>query len=123
MRPFLTAIFLSFWSLYAAAVGAVELIMVEQPGCVYCRQWNKDLAPIYPKTEVGQFAPLRHVKLSEIRGGDLDLNSPVIFTPTFLLIEGNVEIGRLEGYASEDFFWPMLELLLEDKTDFQGSTK
>ena len=123
MRPFLTAIFLSFWSLYAAAVGAVELIMVEQPGCVYCRQWNKDLAPIYPKTEVGQFAPLRHVQLSELRGGDLDLSSPVIFTPTFLLIEGNVEIGRLEGYASEDFFWPMLELLLEDKTDFQGSTK
>ena len=97
--------------------------MVEQPGCVYCRQWNKDLAPIYPKTEVGEFAPLRHVQLSEIRSGDIDLNSPVIFTPTFLLVEGNVEIGRLEGYASEDFFWPMLELLLEDKTDFQGSTK
>ena len=123
MRPFAITIFLAFWSLFAASASAVELIMVEQPGCVYCRQWNKDLAPIYPKTEAGQFAPLQHIQLSDLRTSAIDLRSPVIFTPTFLLVDGNVEIGRLEGYASEDFFWPMLELLLEDKTEFKGSTK
>mgnify|MGYP000064823854 FL=1 len=37
---------------------AVELVMVEQPGCAYCRQWDAELSEIYPKTPEGQAAPL-----------------------------------------------------------------
>ena len=35
------------------------------------------------------------------------------FTPTFVLVEDGKEIGRIEGYPGEDFFWPMLGALLD----------
>ena len=39
--------------------------------------------------------------------------------PTFILIgdEGD-ELGRIEGYPGEDFFWSLLEAMLIDKTEF-----
>ena len=42
----------------------------------------------------------------------LKLTSPVRFTPTFVLVDGNREIGRIEGYPGEDFFWGRLERLM-----------
>lgn len=40
------------------------------------------------------------------------LKTPVIYTPTFVLVEHDSEIGRIEGYPGEDFFWSLLERLL-----------
>jgi hypothetical protein len=31
------------------------------------------------------------------------------------------EVSRMEGYASEDFFWGVLEMTLERETDFEGT--
>ena len=39
------------------------------------------------------------------------------FTPTFILVEGGEEIGRIEGYPGEHFFWPMLGQLLKKLPD------
>lgn len=108
---------------FATFSEAVELVMVEQPGCVYCRRWNETLAPIYPKTEIGEFAPLRHIQLADQDSSGINYKSKVVFTPTFVLVDDGEELGRLEGYASEDFFWGLLEMLLKDKTEFEGSTK
>ena len=33
-------------------------------------------------------------------------------------MEDNKELGRLEGYSGEDFFWELLELILEKETDY-----
>ena len=46
------------------------------------------------------------------------LQRDVIFTPTFVLMENNKELGRLEGYSSEDFFWELLEMILEKETEY-----
>ena len=32
----------------------------------------------------------------------------VSFTPTFILVQDGVEVGRIEGYPGEDFFWGLL---------------
>ena len=40
------------------------------------------------------------------------LVSPIRFTPTFVLVDDGREIGRIEGYPGEDFFWGLLERLL-----------
>ena len=45
----------------------------------------------------------------------------VLYTPTFILVEGGQEIGRIEGYPGEDFFWGLLKMMLEAKTDFRGT--
>lgn len=101
---------------------AVELVMVEQKGCYSCRLWNEEIAPIYPKTEAGQYAPLRREELRH-KPADLTYRRAINFTPTFLLVEDGQEIARLEGYPGEDFFWWHIEKMLADKTEFSGSTR
>ncbi len=114
---------IAVWSLFASAAHAVDLVMVSQPGCVYCERWEQEIGPIYPKTEVGTFAPLRHYDIKDIRAGALDVKMPVVFTPTFLVVDGDVEVHRMEGYMSEDFFWSVLEKILSDAYGFEGSTR
>ena len=50
--------------------------------------------------------------ISTAIGVKLKLESPVRFTPTFVLVDGDREIGRIEGYPGEDFFWGRLERLM-----------
>jgi hypothetical protein len=112
------------WAAACLAVGilvaparAVELVMVEQHGCEWCARWNEEIAPIYPKTAEGAFAPLRRVDLRNLPS-DLNTTRRVNFTPTFLIVKDGHEIARLEGYPGEDFFWPLLEAMLRDHAGF-----
>ncbi len=93
-----------------AATGR-ELIMVEQAGCEWCKRWNDEIGPIYPKTREGAFAPLRRVNLRAIPD-DLKVTRRVTFTPTFLIVNDGHEMARLEGYPGEDFFWPLIAQLM-----------
>ncbi|CUH66445.1 hypothetical protein TG4357_02428 [Thalassovita gelatinovora] len=101
---------------------AVELVMVERQGCHYCIEWKADLGPIYPNTAAGQYAPLRVIDIAEDVPADLNFARKVVFTPTFILVEEGREIGRIEGYPGEDFFWGLLEMMLKSKTDFGGGS-
>ena len=114
--PLLAALATTF--ALATPVRALELVMVEQEGCVYCEQWNAEIAPIYPKTEEGRFAPLRRVDLYEMDASHITFARDVNFTPTFVLVEDGQELTRLEGYPGEDFFWPMLDRMLSAVTSF-----
>ena len=96
---------------------AAELIMVEQQGCYYCEEWKDQLGHIYPKTPEGKYAPLKTFDITEV-DGIKGLERDVIFTPTFILMEKNKELGRLEGYSSEDFFWELLEVILKKETEY-----
>lgn len=89
-----------------------RLLMVEQDGCAYCRMWNADLGPIYPKTPEGKLAPLEHVQLRSDWDSGLEIGPRPVFTPTFILLEGTREVGRIEGYPGEDFFWGLLGMAL-----------
>jgi hypothetical protein len=88
-----------------------SLVMVEQAGCTYCARWDRDVAPEYPLTPEGRAAPLRRVDLRDLPD-DLSFASRPVYTPTFVLFENGEEIGRIEGYPGEDFFWGLLGRLL-----------
>ena len=47
---------------------------------------------------------------------EIILNSEPVFTPTFILLENNLEKYRFEGYLGEEFFWSFLEEYLEKIT-------
>lgn len=96
--------------------------MVEQPGCVYCERWEDEIAPAYPKTAEGQFAPLVRADLRAGPPDGVTYARRVVFTPTFVLIDEGEELARIEGYPGEDFFWPLLTKLLEDNTGFSSAT-
>ncbi|MDA0924378.1 MAG: hypothetical protein O3A97_07255 [Proteobacteria bacterium] len=95
----------------APAQSGWELVMIEQRGCVYCIRWHADVGPEYPITPEGRFAPLRVVDLRALPD-DLTLARRPVFTPTFILTRDGQEIGRIEGYPGEDFFWGLLGHLL-----------
>ncbi|WP_324754257.1 hypothetical protein [Roseovarius sp. Pro17] len=92
---------------------AADLVMVEQEGCIYCAQWDKEISHIYPKTEQGERAPLRRVQLRDLPD-DIEFTSRPVFTPTFVLVENGKELGRMEGYAGDEFFWFVLGKLLDE---------
>lgn len=104
------------------ASGIIELIMVEETGCVWCARWNAEIAPVYPKTPEGKAAPLRRIDIRTPLPPDLDLASPPVFTPTFILVNDGKELARIEGYPGEDFFWGLLGILLTRHTDFTEAT-
>lgn len=98
------------------AAMAAELVMVEQDGCHWCAQWNKEISHIYPKTDAGQRAPLRRVNLRDLPD-DISFETRPVFTPTFVLVEGGEELARMEGYAGDEFFWFLLEQMLDAHFD------
>ena len=102
----------------APARAEPRLLMVEQPGCAYCALWNRQIAPAYPNTSEGRFAPLMRADLRDPPPDGVTYARKVVFTPTFLLIENGQELARMEGYVGEDFFWPMLARMLEQHTDY-----
>lgn len=106
----------------ATAVAEPYLVMVEQPGCIYCERWDAEIGPAYPKTDEGKFAPLIRADLRQGPPEGITYARRVLFTPTFVLIDNGQEQARIEGYPGEDFFWPLLTKLLEDNTDFATST-
>jgi hypothetical protein len=91
---------------------AAELVMFEEAGCPWCRRFDREIAPAYPKTEEGRRAPLRRIHISLARTSGLGLARPVTVTPTFVLVSRGVEVGRITGYPGEEFFWGLLSELL-----------
>ena len=100
---------------------AAELVMVEEPGCMWCARWNSEIAHIYPKTSEGRFAPLIRMDKSDQVTDAISFARKVVYTPTFVLIENGRELGRIEGYPGEDFFWGLLGEIIE-KLDSTGES-
>jgi hypothetical protein len=109
-------------ALASMAAAQPTLVMVEQPGCVYCQRWDAEIGPAYPKTAEGRFAPLIRADLRQGPPEGITYDRRVVFTPTFILVENGNEIGRLEGYPGDDLFWPLLTRLLEVNTAFSSAT-
>ena len=106
----------------SAARAEPNLVLVEQPGCVYCQRWDAEIGPAYSKTAEGKFAPIIRADLREGPPDGITYARRVLFTPTFVLVENGEEKARIEGYPGEDFFWPLLTRLLTENTDFMTTT-
>ena len=109
--------------LSASQAAAAQLIMVEETYCEWCERWNEEIGVIYHKTPEGKRAPLRRVDMSDGMPDGVRFKGRANFTPTFILVEDGAEVGRIEGYPGEHFFWPMLGQLLKKLPDAaeQGS--
>jgi hypothetical protein len=87
----------------------IRLVMVEEPGCRFCRKWDAEIAPGYRKSAEGRFAPLKRVRRGapELRG-----LAPIVFTPTFVVLRSGEELGRITGYPGADYFYSELRPIL-----------
>lgn len=93
------------------SASAAELVMLRRAGCPFCAAWDRAIGPIYPKTDAGRAAPLRMLDLDREPSPE-GLTRPARYTPTFVLMTDGREIGRIEGYPGEDFFWGLLDTLI-----------
>ena len=100
---------------------AAELVMFEQAGCTWCESFDREIAPIYPKTTEGQRAPLRRVDIDRALPSDLAFIEMERLAPLFVLVQNGHEIGRIRGYPGEDNFWGLLGVLIK-KLDATGTS-
>ncbi len=112
MRYFL-AILAVVLTTFTSPARAAELLMFEEDWCTWCERWNDEVGVIYHKTTEGKRAPLRRVDIHGSFPEDVTLALRPQYTPTFVLIENGREVGRIEGYPGEDFFWGLLGRLFE----------
>ena len=109
-----------FLALTLSNARAAELVMFEQAGCAWCQVFDREIAPIYRKTEEGRRAPLRRVDIARKLPRDLAFLDVERLTPLFVLVDGGREIGRIRGYPGEDHFWGLLGVLIK-KLDASGT--
>lgn len=88
----------------------LELVLVTSDHCPFCKAWERDVGGIYGNTPYARHARLRRVDIGDVDSALPELSANVFGTPTFLVLENNTEIGRIEGYQSSDlFFWALSE--------------
>lgn len=95
--------------------------MVEEKGCAYCAKFNREISEAYPKTTEGKTAPLRRIDLHQRWPDTLSHIKPPKYTPTFILMHNNEEVGRLVGYNGDEYFWFLLGELMQNITP-EGSS-
>ena len=106
------SLFISSAGLAAEQPRSLELVFITSEHCPFCKAWERDVGQIYDSTPYALKARLRRADF-----GDVDSALPlgadkVSGTPTFLIVENNTEIGRIEGYqSSEMFFWALSEYI------------
>ena len=114
------------WALTGTMTGpaaAAELVMFESSICEYCEMWHEELGDVYAKTDEGRQAPLRRVDIYDERPADLKDIRGIHFTPTFVLLDGSREVGRIMGYPGESFFWEQLSIILKHSTETNRLSK
>ncbi|XXK32155.1 hypothetical protein ACMAY7_05025 [Rhodobacteraceae bacterium nBUS_24] len=124
MLNFKTIIFGTFFSLLAnVTFSETFLYMAEEDGCFWCASWTSKVGSIYHKTKEGKVAPLRRFNMHREIPETVEFVSRISFSPTFILVQNNKEVGRIEGYPGEDHFWGLLGIafanaqIILDKTD------
>ena len=109
---FLVLLAVSFLGARSAAASDFKLLYFFSHGCEYCELWDEEVGSIYHKTDESKTLPLRRVNADEVPK-DLARFDNIFFTPTFVVLKGEVEVGRVVGYMGQDFFWGYLNRLVE----------
>ena len=85
------------------------LIYIYSPECGACRQFDREVGPIYEKTAESLALPLERVLIDEWQADRHQLvecaSAEVIGTPTFLQIRDCQELDRITGYSDAELFW------------------
>ncbi len=88
--------------------GLFRLVYVFSNQCVFCKAWERDVGRLYGDTEYAKRAPLLKIDINLFSNHFTDVTPKVSGTPTFILMNGNDEIGRIVGYQNRDmFFWAL----------------
>ncbi|MGJ3261828.1 MAG: thioredoxin family protein [Salinarimonas sp.] len=97
-----------------AGAQGITVTMFRRAGCPWCHTWDREIGGIWPRSDVGARHAMRMVDLDTDPMPEIVLERPVRFTPTFVVSRDGAEIGRIEGYPGQDFFWGLIERLVAE---------
>ena len=93
----------------AAHSDSPVLIYIYSPECDACRQFDREVGPIYSKTDESLTLPLERVLIDDWQANRHQLiecaSAEVIGTPSFLQIRNCQELDRITGYSDAELFW------------------
>lgn len=112
-RRIMLAAIAGFWAGPGLAAPGLRLLMVRREGCVYCAEWDREIAPVYSQHVQGRAAPLMVVDLDGPYPDGLALARKPWLTPTFILLRDGTEVTRFEGYPGADRFFAVLQDMLD----------
>ncbi len=86
-----------------------QLLYIYSPDCGACMQFDRDIAPIYPKTDEAERLPITKILFTDWQAGSEPLtqcvSAPVVGTPTFIELRNCMELDRITGYSDAELFW------------------
>lgn len=99
----------------AMPAGALQIVVFEAPGCIYCNLFRRHVLPAYTASPRASDIPLRFLDLNEDAAvAALGLDGAIDTVPTAVLLHNNREIGRIPGYVGpENFFHAVSHLLAQ----------
>ena len=96
----------------ALAPSRLEIVVIEEPNCLYCSLFRRDLFPAYAGSPRAREVPMRFLDTRELATSRLSLKSPISVVPTILVLADGEEIGRIPGYATREIFFSSINALL-----------
>ncbi|MBF0284929.1 MAG: hypothetical protein HQL51_10780 [Magnetococcales bacterium] len=95
----------------AAAETVGRLIVFTSEACGFCREFDRDVGRIYPKTQLSARLPMERVDRDHPSAAvEAQLVKQIHFTPTVIVLDRQgKERGRSVGYRGEEAFWIMAE--------------
>ena len=96
----------------ALAASRLEIVVVEEPNCLYCALFRRDLFPAYAASPRARAVPMRFIDVAELGASRINLSQAVDVVPTILVLSDGAEIGRIPGYATKEVFFSSINALL-----------
>ena len=97
----------------SAQAGDTELVMFGSKSCVYCQVFNREVAPNYHRSKLGEKAPLREINVDESGTAGYALRGGISVTPTFVMFRHGREVARIPGYPGKKNFYKMVNIILK----------
>jgi thioredoxin-related protein len=92
--------------------GSMALIVIEKPGCFYCRLFRRDVGPAYEATPRARDVPMRYLDLEAAKARQLAFDRPIDVLPTVVLFHNGREVQRIAGYMAPENFVRVINYLL-----------
>lgn len=112
-RPTMAALIAAVSLCMSPALVAAELLVVEDPRCPPCVLFEREVASLYARTDEGRRVPLRRLPYGVPPPPSYAYIGQPAVAPTFVLVDRGRELGRFEGYSSDELFWMNLTALLQ----------
>jgi thioredoxin-related protein len=97
------------------STSVMMLVVIEVPGCFYCRLFRRDVLPLYEASPRARDIPMLVLDLKTAKARKLAFARPIDVLPTVVLLRAGKEIGRIPGYMAPDIFFRSINYLLSRK--------